>query len=159
MIEEIKKILITNNLILTAAESCTGGLLSSYLTDISGSSSYIKQNFVTYANEAKVSILDVKPETIEKYGAVSEQTAKEMVQGLIKRGFGDIAISTTGIADKNGEGNKPAGLVYIGIGNKRKIKAIRFQIPFISRIETKKSFVNKALSELLQFLRENYPFV
>lgn len=156
MIEDIKEILIKNNLILTCAESCTGGLLSSRLTDISGSSAYIRQNFVTYANEAKVNILGVNPETIEKFGAVSEQTAKEMVLGLISRGCGDIAVSTTGIADKNGEGNKPAGLVYIGIASREKTEAIKFQTPFVSRLETKKAFVEKALSELLKFLRKNY---
>ena len=157
MIEKIKDILIKNNLILTCAESCTGGLLSSKLTDISGSSAYIRQNFVTYANEAKIELLGVNSDTIRQYGAVSEQCAREMTQGLIKRGFGDVALSTTGVADKNGEGNKPAGLVFIGVGNAKKIKVIRFQIPFKTRIETKNAFANRALQELLDFLKENYP--
>jgi len=156
MIEKIKEILINNGLVLSSAESCTGGLLSSFLTDVSGSSAYIKQNFVTYANEAKISLLGVKEETIRKFGAVSEETAHEMACGLINKGFGDVAISTTGIADKNGEGNKPAGLVFIGIANRKTFKTVRFQTPFISRSATKEAFARKALEELLKFLEENY---
>ena len=82
--EAIGKILLDNNLKISTTESCTGGLLSSKLTDISGSSAYITLNLVTYANEAKMKLLGVKAETLESYGAVSEQTAMEMA-ALIKK--------------------------------------------------------------------------
>ena len=92
------KILAERNKTISVAESCTGGLLSSLLTDVSGSSSYIKANFVTYANEAKSKYLGVSEETLEKYGAVSVQTAGEMVKGLLQSTGTDYAIATTGIA-------------------------------------------------------------
>ena len=76
-------ILIKKNAVISVAESCTGGLLSSLLTDVPGSSSYIKANFVTYANEAKMKYLGVKAETLKNFGAVSKQTAAEMAEGLI----------------------------------------------------------------------------
>ncbi len=82
--KQIGRILTDKNLSVSCAESCTGGLLSSLLTDISGSSAYINQNFVTYANEAKVNLLGVNPKTIEKYGVVSEEIALEMASGLIE---------------------------------------------------------------------------
>ena len=75
--QKIGEYLIKNNLTISTAESCTGGLVSSKLTDVSGSSAYIKLNFVTYANEAKIKVLGVKKETLEKYGAVSEECVKK----------------------------------------------------------------------------------
>ena len=89
------KILIKNNWTLAVAESCTGGLVSSLLTDISGSSNYININFVTYANEAKRKALGVKKSTLKKYGAVSKKTAKEMALGALKAAKADIAVATT----------------------------------------------------------------
>ena len=86
--------LIDNNKTLAVAESCTGGLLSSLMTDVSGSSSYIKANFVTYANEAKMKYLNVKEETLKEHGAVSIETANEMVQGLLNETGADYAIAT-----------------------------------------------------------------
>lgn len=113
------KLLIENQKTLSIAESCTGGLLSSLMTDVSGSSDYIHANFVTYANEAKTKYLDVRPDTLEKYGAVSVQTADEMVKGLLKNTGSDFAIATTGIAGPTGGSKeKPVGLVFIGIGSK-----------------------------------------
>ena len=97
---------------------CTGGLLSSRLTDVAGSSSYIKENFVTYANEAKIELLNVSQETLETYGAVSEQCAKEMAEGLYKKTGCDVAISTTGIAvPTTPEAGRPVGLMYVAIKN------------------------------------------
>src|SRR5574344_531489 len=107
------KFLIENKLTCATAESCTGGLLSSRLTDVSGSSNYIKANFVTYSYKAKEDILGVKKETLDKYGAVSEECAKEMVQGLYKLTNCDLAIITTGIAGPLSDGIKPVGLVYV----------------------------------------------
>ena len=80
--QKVANVLFEKNLTISTAESCTGGLVSSKLTDISGSSSYIKENFVTYANEAKMEILGVTETTLNTYGAVSEQCAKEMAEGL-----------------------------------------------------------------------------
>ncbi len=156
--KEIAKLLLRNALKLSTAESCTGGLISSRLTDMSGSSSYIFENFVTYANDAKVRILGVNPETIEKNGVVSEEVAIEMVQGLINKYNCTIALSTTGIAGPLGATeNKPVGLVYIGIADRNKQKAYRFEAnPLLYRRLMKYAFSNKAFDLLLDFLKENY---
>jgi PncC family amidohydrolase len=99
-----------------ASESCTGGLLMHRLTNISGSSSYLAGGVVTYSYEAKQRLLGVRPETLATHGAVSEETAQEMVEGALKLFGADIAISITGIAGPTGGlPNKPVGLTYIGI--------------------------------------------
>jgi len=106
------------NLTLAVAESCTGGMLSSRIIDVAGVSDVYKAGFVTYANEAKQNLLGVKKETLMQYGAVSEQTAREMVLGAIKAAGADIALATTGIAGPGGgTREKPVGLVYIACGN------------------------------------------
>lgn len=151
--EKIAALLIKNGKTLSTAESCTGGLVSSLLTDVSGSSEYTKVNFVTYSNESKIKYLGVKPETLEKYGAVSEETAKEMAEGLIKNGA-DFALSTTGIAGPTGGSDlKPVGLVYIGIASKKESLAFKFNTkPDLERKVIKYEFAKKALEHLLAFI-------
>lgn len=155
LLTEIKNILIKNKLTLSSAESCTGGLISSYLTDIAGSSAFINQNFVTYSNEAKIKFLNVKKETLEKYGAVSEQTAYEMSEGLLK--YTDCSIATTGILGPSGGSiEKPIGLVYISLGFKNKIKVIKYiskEAHTNDRYKIKVDIVQKALMEFLNFIR------
>ena len=153
----IAKILLKNAIKLSCAESCTGGLLSSRMTDVSGSSAYIFQNFVTYANEAKVQLLGVKGQTISKYGVVSEQVALEMAQGLLNKYNCTLAVSTTGIAGPLGATEtKPVGLVCIGIADKHVQKTYTYKAnPLYFRRIMKYAFSEKALSLLLQFLEEN----
>jgi PncC family amidohydrolase len=96
--KEIANYLVKNAIRIGTAESCTGGLLSSRLTDISGSSAYVFENFVTYANDSKIRLLNVKADTIEKNGVVSSEVALEMAQGLLEKYNCDLAVTTTGIA-------------------------------------------------------------
>lgn len=156
--KKIAQLLIRNALKLSSAESCTGGLISSRMTDVSGSSAYIFQNFVTYANEAKVQLLGVKRETIEKYGVVSEQVALEMAKGTLSKYNCSVSIATTGIAGPLGATEeKPVGLIYIGIANEKVQKAYRFEANSrLSRRIMKYAFSNKALDLLIEFLKENY---
>ena len=156
--KQIAKILIKNAIKLSTAESCTGGLLSSRLTDISGSSAYTFQNFVTYANEAKVKLLGVKQETIDKYGVVSEQVALEMAQGLLNKYDCDLAISTTGIAGPLGATeNKPVGLICFAIVDNKSKKTYKFYADSnISRRLMKYVFTCEILKQLLIFLKESY---
>ena len=155
ILEQLKKILIKNGLSLSSAESCTGGLVSSYLTDISGSSAFVFQNFVTYSNDAKMKFLNVKKETLDKFGAVSEQTAYEMSLGLFN--YADCSIATTGIlGPTGGSKEKPVGLCYISVGYKGKIKVIKYLSPKAKtndRYEIKKDITKHALYELLDFLK------
>ena len=123
--KRIAQLLIRNALKLATVESCTGGLISSRMTDVSGSSAYIFQNFVTYSNAAKNKFLNVSNDTLEKYGAVSEQTAYEMSLGLLKNT--NCSIATTGIlGPTGGSKEKPIGLVYISVGYGNKIKVIKY---------------------------------
>ncbi len=163
VLEEIKKILLKNNLSLSSAESCTGGLVSSYLTDISGASGFIFQNFVTYSNEAKHKYLSVKNETLEKYGAVSNETAYEMSSGLLD--MADTSIATTGIlGPTGGTKEKPIGLCYISLGIKKSIKkdgkkeieVIKFISKKDNRLERKVDITEFALKSYLEFLKKYY---
>ena len=155
--EVIAKILIEKKLKIATTESCTGGLLSSRLTDISGSSAFIHLNLVTYANEAKHNMLGVRNETLENFGAVSEECSYEMASGLMKLTGADICISTTGIAGPTGGSTeKPVGLMYSTICTKD--KAITFETRFhpeIPRVEMKEMFVQAVLEKLYKFLTEN----
>ncbi|MFA6989603.1 MAG: nicotinamide-nucleotide amidohydrolase family protein [Candidatus Gastranaerophilaceae bacterium] len=156
--EVIGQLLVKNNLTLSVAESCTGGLVSTRLTDVSGSSEYIKLNVVTYSNEAKIKILDVNPETLSNFGAVSEQTAKEMAEGIRKFANTDIGLSVTGIAGPTGgTSQKPVGLVFVGISNSKNTQVHKLLHPStFSRKDIKFLSSQKALQLLKKFIIENY---
>jgi len=112
----VSKLLIKNKLTISIAESCTGGLVSSTFINYPGISSVFVEGCVTYSNESKINRLGVNPNTLDIYGAVSEETAIEMVEGIAKNFNTNVAISTTGIAGPGGGSiEKPIGLVYIGI--------------------------------------------
>ncbi|MGL5348362.1 MAG: competence/damage-inducible protein A [Peptostreptococcaceae bacterium] len=114
--EVVGKILVENKLTISTAESCTGGLVSATLINYPGISSVFVEGCITYSNESKINRLGVKKETLDKYGAVSEQTAKEMAEGIAKNFNTNIGLATTGIAGpQGGTSEKPVGLVYIGI--------------------------------------------
>lgn len=160
-LNSLKEILTKNNIKLSTAESCTGGLISSFLTDIDGASNFIEQCFVTYSPEAKQRFLGVKKETIEKYGVVSKEVAKEMAEGLFQ--YADATVSTTGFAGASDDIKNPIGTVYIGLGLKKTntgknsctkiVKFVKFNSKFKDRKEIKKDFAKKALEELLAFLK------
>ena len=113
--EEVVQLLKRSKMTVTTVESCTGGLISATLVDVAGASAVLNQAYVTYANEAKQSLVGVKAETLEAYGAVSEQTAREMAEGGAKAANADAVLAVTGIAGPDGgTAEKPVGLVYIG---------------------------------------------
>lgn len=155
---EISNYLKQNNKTLSIAESCTGGLISSYFTDVSGASNFISKNFVTYAESAKVEFLDVSLKTLEEYGVISERVAYEMALGLVKKQGADFGISTTGILgpdDIEFKGNiLPCGLVFIGVSCKDKIKVLKYISDKNSRQEIKKDIVEVAIKFFNAFLKE-----
>lgn len=115
-IESVIKYLIRENITVATAESCTAGMIASALGDVPGVSSIFSEGYVTYSNDAKEKNLGVSHETLVAFGAVSEQTAKEMAEGVRKRTGARIGISATGIAGPDGgTDEKPVGLVYIGV--------------------------------------------
>lgn len=128
--EVVVKLLHQKKLTLSTAESCTGGLLTGRIVNVAGVSDVLKEGYITYANEAKIHLLGVKQETLEHYGAVSEQTAREMVEGAIRMAKTDAAIAITGIAGPDGgTPAKPVGLVYIAchVQGKTIVKEYRFK--------------------------------
>lgn len=152
--EKLGKFLTENHLTIATAESCTGGLLSSKLTDVSGSSEYVKLNFVTYANEAKHKILNVSWDILNNFGAVSEQCAQAMAEGLQKATNCDVALCTTGIAGPTGgTKEKPVGLIYISIKYKNIVTVKEIKLPpNTPRIKMKEEFANHALKFALSIL-------
>lgn len=149
--KEIGEILITRKLKISTTESCTGGLLSSKLTDISGSSAYITLNLITYANEAKERMLGV---VLNEEGVVSENCAFQMAKGLYNLTKSDICVSTTGIAGPTGGSKeKPVGLMYSTIYTPQKYQTYKIQVDSnLSRIEIKEKFVQEALKNIYEFL-------
>ena len=113
--QALTELLLQNNFTMTAAESCTGGMIAARMVNVPGVSEVFKAGFVTYANEAKTKFVGVSDETLRTYGAVSSQTAEEMVRGAAKAAEADVALAVTGIAGPDGgTADKPVGLVYIG---------------------------------------------
>lgn len=113
--ERIATAMLQHKLMLAAAESCTGGWIAKSLTDLSGSSAWFEAGVVSYSNEAKMSLLGVRRETLERTGAVSEETALEMVAGALSRLNAGVAVAVTGIAGPTGgTAEKPIGTVWIG---------------------------------------------
>ena len=114
--ERLVQTLAEMGLTISTAESCTGGMVASSIIDVAGASDVYNEGFITYSNEAKMNRLGVKKETLDRYGAVSEETAREMANGIARESGSRIAISTTGLAGPGGGSTeKPVGLVYIGI--------------------------------------------
>ena len=127
--EAVVHMLTEKGLKISSAESCTGGLFAKLITDIPGSSAVLDESYVTYANEAKTKILGVRPQTLEKYGAVSEQTAREMADGLYKVTKSSVCAVFTGIAGPGGgTAEKPVGLVYTGICINGKTDVYKLQL-------------------------------
>ncbi|SHK02808.1 competence/damage-inducible protein A [Tepidibacter formicigenes] len=127
--EEVAKLLINKKLTIATAESCTGGLIASKLINYPGVSSVFMEGMVTYSNESKMKRLNVKKETLQKYGAVSEETAIEMAMGIAKEVGTNIGLSVTGIAGPGGASEeKPVGLVFIGLYINGKIKTKKLNL-------------------------------
>ena len=156
--ESIVDLLAKNDLTVATAESCTGGLLAGRIINVPGASEIIKEGVVTYSNKAKRHRLSVKKSTLEKHGAVSEQTAREMVKGILALTKADTALSVTGIAGPDGGSEeKPVGLVYIGCSVCGKVRVEKFQFKG-SRQKIRESATTQALTLLrmciLEYLSE-----
>jgi len=139
---------------IAVAESCTGGMLSSAITSVSGSSKVFNLGLVAYSNESKIKVLKVSKKIIRKYGSVSEQVCLAMLKNLSKISKTNISVSITGIAGPSGGTKiKPVGLVYVGIkkGNRTEVKKYLFKNK--GRAYIQKAAVNKTLGLILSFLK------
>ncbi len=154
LLNSVSQQLKKRNLTIATAESCTGGLISHMLTNISGSSDYFDGGVVSYSNRAKIELVGVKDNMIKKYGAVSEQVALAMAEGIRTKSKVDIGLATTGIAGPTGgTKEKPVGLVYIAISTSNKTEVKKFLFSG-SRLQNKESTCNAALSMLLGYLTQ-----
>ena len=152
--QKLVKLLTKKRLKISFAESCTGGLLSSSITSIIGSSKVFTIGLVTYSNPSKISILEVPKNIIRKHGAVSYETCLAMVKNLSKISKTNISVSITGIAGpKGGTKKKPVGLIFIGIkkGNKTLVRKYLFKNK--KRTSIQRAAVNKALNLILSFIK------
>jgi nicotinamide-nucleotide amidase len=155
MVEVVGNLLKHRDATVGVAESCTGGLVAHMLTNVSGSSDYFNLGVVTYANRSKVEILGVDPRTIDRCGAVHEDTAVEMAEGVRKRAGADYGLSTTGIAGPTGGTvDKPVGTVCIGLSGPAGVQARRYHFRFDDRGLNKKIFAYTALNVLRRRLLE-----
>ena len=138
---------------LALAESCTGGMLSSAITSVSGASKVFTMSLITYSNQAKIRILKVPKKIIQKYGAVSIQCCLSMVNNLSKISKSKICVSITGVAGpKGGTRQKPVGLVFIGVKNGKKIVVSKNQFKNKGRNAIQKATVKKALNLIIKQL-------
>ena len=154
VLEDFHKVALTTGVTIGTAESCTGGLVGKILTDLGGSSGYYQGGVISYANAVKEQVLGVSSETLATYGAVSEETAKEMVEGVFRVLRTDYAIATTGIAGPGGGSQeKPVGLVYIGIGTPRGITVYK-EIFIGDRTSIRKSVAERAIQYVYKELIE-----
>ena len=145
------RLFIRKKIKLSIAESCTGGLLASTITSISGSSKIFNLGLVTYSNQAKIKILKVNKNIIERFGSVSYECCYAMVNNLSRISKTNINVSITGIAGpRGGTKNKPVGLVYIGLKKGNKIQIIKCLFKSKKRSSIQKATVKKALNLILR---------
>jgi len=155
MQQVLGKILLKNKKTISTAESCTGGSIASLITSVPGASSYFEGSIVSYSYDIKESLLHVKKETLEKYGAVSEETVKEMLDGLLEKMKTDYGIAVSGIMGPGGgTDEKPVGTVFIAVGNKEKqvVQKLKQRFERVKNIEVTSVM---ALNIMRKFILEN----
>ncbi len=155
--EKVVKVLNEKGLVLATAESCTGGLIAKRITDVSGSSAIFNCGIVSYSNEIKESVLGVNHETLEKYGAVSEQTVREMIKGVLRISNADIAVSVSGIAGPNSDNTKkPVGLIFLAVSNGETTIVHQLNNIFEENVRenNRKSACDEALKMILELVGE-----
>ena len=141
---------LARGVIIATAESCTGGMVAAAITDTAGSSAVFDRGFVTYTNAAKMALLDVTEATLDHFGAVSEQTAREMAAGAIAHSNAQIAVSITGIAGPGGSEHKPEGRVCFGLAIGQKITTGTCDFGALGRDKVRLAARDHALSLLLR---------
>ena len=155
--EKVVKVLNKKGLVLATAESCTGGLISKRITDVSGSSSVFNCGIVSYSNEIKEKVLGVQHKTLETFGAVSEQTVREMVKGVLKVSGADVAVSVSGIAGPNSDNTeKPVGLIFLAVSNGEDTQVKQLNNTFTENIRenNRNSASDEALKMILDLVGE-----
>ena len=152
--KKIVSLLKRKKLKIAVAESCAGGLLSSAITSVGGSSKVFTLGLITYSNQSKIKVLKVPKSIIRKYGSVSEPVCLAMVKNVSRIGKTNMSVSITGIAGPSGGSKKkPVGLVYIGIKKDNKVEVKKYLFKNKGRVYIQKAAVNKSLGLILSFLK------
>jgi len=154
--EQLLEIARSRGVLIATAESCTAGMISAAITDNAGSSDIFDRGFVTYSNDAKIRMLGVSPKTLEDFGAVSEEIAKEMAMGALEKSSANLAISVTGIAGPGGSEFKPEGRVCFGVALKDeppRTETVEFGA--IGRANVRQKSVDHSLSLLLHAISKS----
>ena len=150
LVRQLGELLVRQQRYVCTAESCTGGGIASVITDQAGSSAWFDRAYVTYSNQAKVTMLGVEPSTLDKFGAVSEQVAREMAAGALRESGVDLAVAVTGVAGPGGgTKDKPVGMVCFGWSDGTQLKTSTEQFPG-GRAEVRAASVRFALQRLLE---------
>lgn len=153
--ERLVQLLAEKKWTVTTAESCTGGLIAGTIVNVAGASDVLNEGYVTYSNEAKMRLVNVSESSLEAFGAVSEQVAKEMAEGAAKAAASNMALSATGIAGPGGgTAEKPVGLVYIGctLNGRTKVKECHFNG---TRTENRMHTVEEVLKLAIEMVEES----
>lgn len=151
------QLLKKHNLTLGIAESCTGGLITSYITDISGSSEYLMGGVIAYTNEIKEKLLGVNKKTLEKFGVVSSEVAEEMASGVRHILKADFGLATTGYAGPSGGTCRdPVGTVYIALATPKEILSVKKFYPQLKRTEVKKYAAKEAIDILRRYIIKEF---
>lgn len=155
--EQVVKTLNEKGLVLATAESCTGGLIAKRITDVSGSSSVFNCGIVSYSNEIKEKVLGVQHKTLETFGAVSEQTVREMVKGVLRISGADVAVSVSGIAGPTSDNTKkPVGTIWLAVSNGEDTQVKQLNNAFTENIRenNRNSASDEALKMILDLVGE-----
>ncbi len=151
--DEVLRLAVSASATVTTAESCTGGMVAAAITDIAGSSSAFERGFVTYSNQAKIDMLGVSPATLDAYGAVSENVAREMALGARAAAKSDVAVSISGIAGPGGSEFKPEGRVCFGLATAQGVQTKTIEFGALGRANVRTAARDEALTLLATGLR------
>jgi nicotinamide-nucleotide amidase len=155
LVKQLGDELQAHKLMLTLAESCTGGLISQLITSISGCSAYFERAFITYSNDSKMELLGVKSDTLKQFGAVSAETAIEMAEGALSHSHADISVSITGVAGPSGgTKSKPIGTVCFGIARKNNLPLAKVKHFSGDRDDVRLASARFVITELLQIISD-----
>ncbi|GGE01878.1 nicotinamide-nucleotide amidase [Gemmobacter megaterium] len=152
-IQDLLNVARKSSTIFATAESCTGGMVAAALTDIPGSSDVVDRGFVTYSNAAKQEMLGVRAETLDRFGAVSEEVAAEMAAGALARSQATLAVAITGIAGPGGSGVKPEGRVCFGLASPEGLRTETVEFGALGRAQVRLAARDHALALLWQGLQ------
>lgn len=152
--EEVVKKLISKNLKIVTAESCTGGLVAATLVNVAGSSACFDEGYITYSNEAKIRLLGVSEESVNQYGVVNHQVVKEMAEGALKKANAHVAVSVSGIAGPAGGSEaKPVGTVFVGLSLKSGAASILTKTYHFLFKGTREEVRKQTVEEVLRLIR------